>query len=196
MVSAIAESPCCGKPFIKFLFKRMYGLEDYVDWRIPRLLLMHGHLLCVNGMILAILSFSKARRIPPSFLSIEYMGWKRCCLKDNKMPVKFWTIFDFWMDFFYFSWVSILHDAPIKFLLKRIYGLDEVVLKFHEGCLLPWPSWISERNKRSISKSLFGQIYLIKFLLLRTYGLEEDVDWRISRWLLSGWLSLISEWND
>ena len=38
IVSAISESPCCRKPFITFLFKRMYGLEDYVDGRIPRLL--------------------------------------------------------------------------------------------------------------------------------------------------------------
>ena len=38
MVSAISESPCCPKPFVKFLFKRMYGLEDYVDLRSPRLL--------------------------------------------------------------------------------------------------------------------------------------------------------------
>ena len=35
MILAISESPCCWKPSIKFLLKRIYGLED-VGWRIPR----------------------------------------------------------------------------------------------------------------------------------------------------------------
>ena len=36
----------------------------------------------------------------------------------------------------------------------------------------------------------------MKFLLMRTYGLEEDVVLRISRCLFSGSPSLISKWND
>ena len=28
MILATSESPCCIKPSIKFLFKRIYGLED------------------------------------------------------------------------------------------------------------------------------------------------------------------------
>ena len=28
MIKAISESPCCRKPFTKFLLKRIYGLED------------------------------------------------------------------------------------------------------------------------------------------------------------------------
>ena len=38
-----------------------------------------------------------------------------------------------------------------------------------------WPSLVSEWNERCISKSLFGLTNPIKLLLIRTYGLEEDV---------------------
>ena len=59
-----------------------------------------------------------------------------------------------------------------------------------------WPSLVYEWNERCISKSLFGLTNPIKLLLIRTYGFEEDVVCRISRWLYSGWPFLISEWND
>ena len=38
-----------------------------------------------------------------------------------------------------------------------------------------WPSLISEWNERSIYESLFSLKHPIKFLLIRTYSLEEDV---------------------
>ena len=38
-----------------------------------------------------------------------------------------------------------------------------------------WPSFVSEWNERCISESLFGLTNSIKLLLIRTYGLEEDV---------------------
>ena len=49
--------------------------------------------------------------IPPRFCSKEYMGWKRCSLKIKNLVVKFLAIFDFWMEWFYLFWVSMLHDA-------------------------------------------------------------------------------------
>ena len=58
-----------------------------------------------------------------------------------------------------------------------------------------WSSLASKWNERNISKFLFDLIHPIKFLLMRTCGLEEEVVCRISRWLFS-WQSLISEWND
>ena len=39
LISATSESPCCLKPSMKFLLKRIYGLEDDDVWRIPRWLL-------------------------------------------------------------------------------------------------------------------------------------------------------------
>ena len=148
---------------------------------------MHGHLLCVNGVILVVLSLPKVWRIPPSFCSIEYVGWKRRCLKNKKMSVNFLTIF-------FESPGCMMH--PIKFLLKRIYGFEEVVWKIPRRLLSAWPSLISEWNKWSIFKSLSGLTYPIKFLLMRRYGLVEDFVWRISRWLFSGWPTMITEWND
>ena len=34
MISAFSESPCCRKPSIKFLLKRIYGLEEVI-WKMP-----------------------------------------------------------------------------------------------------------------------------------------------------------------
>ena len=81
----------------------------------------------------------------------------------------------------------------IRFLLKRIYGLEEVVWKIPRRLFSAWPSLVSEWNERSISESHFCLTNPIKFLLMRTYSLEEDIVWRISRWLFSWWPSLISE---
>ena len=106
---------------------------------------MHGHLLCVNGVILVVLSLPKVWRIPPSFCSIECVGWKRCCLKNKKMSVNFLTIF-------FESLGCMMH--PIKFLLKRIFGFEEVVWKIPTRLFSAWPSLISEWNKWS-TLSLF-----------------------------------------
>ena len=56
--------------------------------------LVHGHLYCVNWVLLAILSLSLAGSLQSSCFSKEYMVWKRC-LKNNKIAVKFLAIFDF-----------------------------------------------------------------------------------------------------
>ena len=47
--------------------------------------------------------------------------------------------------------------------------------KFQEGCLLHGHLLYLSEFKRSIYESLFGLKHPIKFLLMRTYGLEEDV---------------------
>ena len=44
-------------------------IEEFQDY-----FLVHGHLLCVNGVILVILSLPKVWRILPSFFSIESVG--------------------------------------------------------------------------------------------------------------------------
>ena len=38
----LIKSPCWQKPLIKFLLKRIYGLEEDVGWRIPRWLFYAG----------------------------------------------------------------------------------------------------------------------------------------------------------
>ena len=96
---------------------------------------------------------------------------------------------------------------PNKFLLKRIYGLEEVVWKILRRLFIAWPSFVSKWNERSIYESLFGLKHPIKFLLMRTYGFEEDVVGQISRLLFSSQQSwyliyseppccLVSAWED
>ena len=74
----------------------------------------------MNGMILAILSLNVAWRIPSSFCLTQYMGWKM--LFEEYQDVCLVLISE-WNDFIYSE--SMMH--PNKFLLKRIYGLEEVV---------------------------------------------------------------------
>ena len=64
------------------------------------------------------------------------------------MAVKYMVIFDVWMGWSSYFWVAIMSEAFLKFLRKRLCGL------------------------------------------------EEDVDWRIPRWLFSAWPSLMCEWDD
>ena len=50
----------------------------------------------------------------------------------------------------------------------------------HEGCKSARPSLVSKWNGRNISKSLFGPVHPIKFLLMKTdVCLEEEVVCRI-----------------
>ena len=47
----------------------------------------------------------------------------------------------------------------------------------------------------AISDSPYCWNSSIKFLMKRINGLEVDVNWRIPRWLLSAWPSLMCEWD-
>ena len=108
--------------------------------------------------------------------------------------VWFYAIVDIWMKYFIYSESQCCMMPPIKFLLKRICGLEGVVWKIPRRLFGAWPSFVSEWNERSISESIFGLKHQIKFLLMRTYGLEEDVFfWRISRLQFSSSSSLRSE---
>ena len=113
------------------------------------------------------------------------------------MAVKFLVIFDFWMEWLYLFWVSMWYDAFHQVSVEEYNYLGwEKLFENLRRLFSAWPSLVSEWNERSISKSLFGLSHPIKFLLIRTYSLEEEVVWRIPRWLFSWWTSLISGWND
>ena len=115
------------------------------------------------------------------------MGWFRLLSAGQSLICKWDAI----------SQSQCCRTPSIRYLLKVIYGLEEVVWKIPKRLFSAWPSLVSGWNERSISKSLFGLKHPVKFLLIRTYSLEEGVFWRIERWLFSGWPpSLISEWND
>ena len=108
--------------------------------------------------------------LPSRFCSRGHMVWKMLF-----EAVKFSAIVDIWMKYLIYSESPCCMMPPIKFLLKRICGLEEVVWKFPRRLFSAWPSCVSEWNERSIYESLFGLKHPIKFLLMRSYGLEEDV---------------------
>ena len=151
--------------------------------------LVHQHFWYVNGMILAIPSLHVAWRIPASFCLKQYIGWKML-FEENQDGCL--VLISEWNDFIYSEspW-----SIPISFCSREIW-VGRSRLKSY---LLPrrlfsaWPSFVSEWNERSISKSLFGLTHPIKFLLMRRSGLEQDVVWRISRPLFKFLAILISE---
>ena len=107
------------------------------------------------------------------------------------------ALYDILMEWFQLFCVSYMPAASHKVSVQENIWVGRSCLKKSKNTvLIAWPSLVSEWNERSISKSLFGLTHPIKFLLMRTYGLEEDVVLIISRWLLIGWPSSISEWND
>ena len=71
MLLAISESPCCRKPSIKFLLKRIYGLEDVEEFQDG--CLVHDHLLYLSGMKESFLSLFLALRIQSGFCSWGHM---------------------------------------------------------------------------------------------------------------------------
>ena len=86
---------------------------------------------------------------------------------------------------------------PIKFLLKKVYGLeDDDVWRILRWLFSAKKSLIANGMVLAISESPCCLKLSIKFLLKKIYGLEEDVGWRIPRWLFSDWPSLICEWGD
>ena len=96
----------------------------------------------------------------------------------------------------------IYSDSPcyqkhsIKFLCKRIYGFEEDF-----GWRIPRWRFLLHGHLWWVNGIIFAVLespwYLkpsIKFLLKRIHGWE-DVGWRIPRWLISAWPSLMCEWG-
>ena len=65
VILVIFEFPFCPKPSIKFLLKRIYGLEDAEEFRDG--CLVHDHLLYLSGMKESFLSLLLALRIQSGF---------------------------------------------------------------------------------------------------------------------------------
>ena len=82
MIIPISESPYCRKLSIKFLLKRIYGLEEDVGWRIPGWLFSaRQSLICKwDDFSYFWVSFF-AGSLPSSFYSRWYMVWKKLFTK-------------------------------------------------------------------------------------------------------------------
>ena len=68
--------------------------------------------------------------------------------------------------------------------------------EFHHGCLVLGNLWYANGMISGTSESPCYRMPSIKFLLKRIYGLEEDVGWRIPRWLFSARQSLVCKWDN
>ena len=100
-----------------------------------------------------------------------------------------------WDDYRYFLG-SCCRKPSIKFLLKRIYDLQEDVgWRKTRWLFSARQSLICKWDDLNISESPCCPKPSTKFLLKRIYGLE-DVGWRIPRWLFSARQSLICKWYD
>ena len=71
-----------------------------------------------------------------------------------------------------------------------------LVEEFQDGCIVHSHLWCENGVIWAFSESPYCRKPSINFLIRSIYGLEEDVGWRISRWLFSAWPSLMSEWGD
>ena len=78
------------------------------------------------------------------------------------------------------------HNAPmppIKFKVNQTYSLGADVIWRFSRWQPWWPSWISERNHSSNSKSPCCPMPSTKFPFHLTYCSGADNNWRLSRWL-------------
>ena len=70
------------------------------------------------------------------------------------------------------------------------------VEEFQDGCFSAWPFLMCEWDDFCYFwVSILPKAFHL-FLIKRIYGLEEDVCWRIPRWLFSAWPFLMCEWDD
>ena len=170
-------------PTIKALPKRTYGLEDVV-WRISRWLFSAWPFVMSEWDDLSYSEFQCCLTHSIKFLLETIYGLRVVVCKYQDVCL---VLISEWNDFIYSEYPCCMMHP--KFLLKRIYGLEEVVWKIPKRLFIAWPYFVSKWNERSIYESLFGLKHPIKFLLMRTYSLEEDNVWQISRLLFRSWPS-------
>ena len=145
IILAISESSCCRKPSIKFLFKRMYGLDEDVGWRVLRWLLVHDHLWYLNGRILAVLSLKGEK----SFKDVVL--WRLPRWLNSAWP----SLISKWKDFSYSE-------------SQGAYSFEDAVWRIPWRLFIAWPPLVSKIYDLSIS--LIWLMVAIKYLPKRTYG--------------------------
>ena len=87
MIKAISEFPCCRKPSIKFLLKKIDGLKEDVGWRIQRWLFSGWPSLISEWNDLSNSGSPFCLEDSYQFSAQEKIWVWRCCLKKSKMAV-------------------------------------------------------------------------------------------------------------
>ena len=124
VILPISESHYCQKPSIKFLIKRIYGLERDGSWRIP------------------IYLFSACKKPSSSFCSRDHMVWKEM-LKIPKWLFSAWPSLVFeWDDFLCFLSLRFAIRPSSRFWSREYMVWKEMVVEeFHCGCLIHGLLW-------------------------------------------------------
>ena len=80
VILAISESPWCQKLSIKFLHKRIYGLEDVEEFQYG--CEVHDHLVYLSGMKESFLILLLALRIQSGSCSWGHMVWRKMLFEE------------------------------------------------------------------------------------------------------------------
>ena len=181
---------------LKFLLKRIYGLKEDVGWRISWWLFSAWpSLMCKCGDFA--ISESPYCGTPSINFTLkriygleEDVGWR----------IPKWLCS---------AWLSLMWDRMIYAISpccqnpsSNICARDYMVRKemvdeeFKDGWIVHGHLWCVNGVIFAILESPYCWNPSIKFLIKRIYGLEEDVGWRIRRWLFTAWPSLMCEWDD
>ena len=150
-----------------------------------------GHL---NGIISAFLCNLSACCLPSSFCSRKYMHLKMMMFGEFQDGCL--VLGSFW---YANGMILATSESPccmkpvIKFLFKRIYGLEDVGWSIQKWLFSARQSFICKSDDLSyiwvsMMTEAFHQVFAQEDIWF-----EEDVGWRIPRWLFSAWSSLICE---
>ena len=139
---AISEYPICRKPFIKFLFKRIYGLKEDVVWRIPRWLFSTWpSLMCERGdfryfWVSILLEVFHQVSDKENISLEEDVGWRIPRWLLSAWPSLLWEM----------GWYAIsekpLCQKPSSFCAREYMVCKEMVVEeFKDGCLVHGHLW-------------------------------------------------------
>ena len=132
------ESPCFIMNPYKFLRKTIYGWKKLFE-KFKEGCLVHDHLLNLSRMKEAILSLFFAWHIQSSFCSWGYMVWRKVLFEEFKDD--FPMVGHLWHLSGMIKAILGLHFAlktPINFMLKKNYGLEDVVWRIPR-----WLKWFN-----------------------------------------------------
>ena len=155
--------------------------------------LVLGNLWNANGIILANSEFPCSRKTSIRFLlkrtySVEEdVGWR-----IPRWLFSAWSsLMCEWDDFCQFWVIQVAWSLPSSFCSREYMVWQKMLVEeIQDGCYVHGHLWCVNGMILAISESPYCQKHSINFLIKRIYGLEEDVGWRIPRWLFSAWTSL------
>ena len=128
------------------MLKRIYGLKEYVGWRIPKwLFCVRLSLICKWDDFSYFWVSMLPKRLPSSFCSREYIVWKKMFVEEfqdgSLVHGHCWCVNEMILasSEYPYCWKPL-----IKFLLKKIYGLEDVDWRIPRWLFSAWASLMWE----------------------------------------------------